>query len=1780
MKRKLLRFGLAALALIAALAPPASAQVELEPDDGSFVTEAAPAPVCERQLTANVVALDQVFFWNRLGAFQPHGMMYALERDVVHNSQTQSSSCSVPKVPLAAGQVQLRPGKRPRPLVLRMNVGDCLTIRFTNLLAPAPVDEEQPATRSASIHVQGLEYVSGITDSGLNVGLNPTGGVVASGQTTFYHLYARAEGAYLMYSGGAMVGGEADGGSIGAGLFGAINVQPRQTEWYRSQTTQADLALAITNGYPATSKYPVIDYGATYPAVNADCQPAGTPILGMLSSAYEVVHSDLTAIITGPNRGNLPAGAYPGTVPGIYPDRQEPYREFTIIFHDEIGAVQAFPHFRDELLQHTLHSVRDAFAINYGTGGAGAEVVANRLGVGPMHECIECKYEEFFLTSWAVGDPAMVVDVPANAPCTESDLKQGLNCAPTPGPKATRAYYPDDPSNVYHSYLNDNVKFRNLLAGSDDHHIFHLHAHQWLHSPNTVGSSYHDSQSIGQGSSYTYEITYGGSGNRNRTAGDSIFHCHFYPHFAQGMWSLWRVHDVLETGTRLDDARRPESTIGPGGSVIVQTRALPDAEIKTGTPIPALVPIPNLPMAINPAPVTLVDGDIDWTVPPVSNPGYPFFVPGKAGHRPPSPPRDILWDGGLRRHVLTDGTFIEQHTRLNFDKEILTAAASFLPEAGTPAEEAAMRFHARQSVVTPRPDGLPASQVFQLNGRPPAPGAPFAEPCPVAPATDACVQNLASCAVNQADRVYKAADVQMDVVLNKAGWHFPQQRLITLWEDVLPTLTAIRPPEPFFFRANSQECIEFQQVNLTPSVYVLDDFQVRTPTDIISQHIHLVKFDVLASDGGGNGWNYEDGTMASEEIQERITAIRAWNGCAGDLHGGDPDDGTDACPVVAAHPFFTPQGIDADCDGHDDWLGARTTVQRWWADPVQDTTSGPDRTLRTVFTHDHFGPSTHQQVGLYAGLIIEPTGSTWYQNETGVILGQGRDDGGPTSWQARIEGPESFREFLLEFSDFQLAYEPNTYGPLPAGQLQLSCPGRLGFADHPNAINPPAREAVGLPGLYAKIDYCPTNECDPDGPIAPELIGVGGPRVPCPEAISAADPGFGVVNYRSEPIALRVRDPLTNAQAGGQPGDLSFAYETRSDRADPLLNGVQSSYIPYPPLTNNLQPGDPFTPLMQVYEGDPVRIRTLVGGQEEEHTLHVHGIHWQYEPSDASSGFRAGQMMGISEAFNFEILRMPTLGFFGKAADFLYKPSNSNDFQWDGIWGLIRLFRDSTPTLPTLSANTDARGLTPEQEEGLFRQVTVESSDAQASKATAFPTTKPILCPPNAPIRSYEISAVAASQALPAGTLVYNSRTSSMKQVQHCGNDICQEECFETAGSFTGPLHDPTAIMFYRDSDLDPITGQVLPGIAIEPLVLRALPGECVQVTLSNLIDPNTYADMDGYSAVPMIVEGFNQNEIDPSLEVSLHPQLLAYDIRLADGSNVGINRATSGGFKQTVAPGETITYHWYAGRLTLDSAGNPVFQPIEFGAVPLSSADPIKHSNKGAVGALIIEPAGTLWTEDVLWNVTQNANVKTYASANISTQTQDLFRELVTILQDDVNLRYGNGTAIPNLDVSPNPTEAGQDGFNYRTEPIWFRAGWTPDSPLRFTRTFDQFHLALLDSFVGGQRPQTPIWTVSRRQPARVRVVHPAGDTQAQVYELTGHVWQEEPFNASSTVLGVKSTSNWEGSHPGTGPSVKLDVLLDSAGGPWGIEGEHLYRTYVSWAFDNGLWGLFYVRP
>jgi hypothetical protein len=1568
----------------------------------SATAAACPGGQNSKTLTANVVAIDQPIMFNRLGAQNVNYMMYALERDVVVSNKPSNSSSSgsgysdgkpITQIlyetdengdyvlddegrkaarGMLKGNVALRPDKRPRPLVLRVAAGDCLEVNLTNLLEPqanprngavnpnncqagAPgtdiIEEngrnacqnlmninDQVAGRQVSFHPLGLQLVGNIDDTGSNVGLNNSS-LVDTGQSATYTYFAESENAYMVYSRGQMLGGEASGGNVGVGLFGVVNVEPKGASFYRSQVTEEEMRLATkghTNapGKGFFDKQPIIDYEATYDDVEPWKSEGkdGLPVLNMVHND-EIVHSDINAIIVGPNAdGSFPQDTYPLESVGLrnpsLPNRLEAFREFTVVFHDEQAATQAFPlWFGHPVTGHTLHGVRDSFMINYGSGGIGSEIIANRLRVGPMWDCLNCAYEEFFLSSYTVGDPAMLVDVPANANlemCGPDELARskddlaagnvnecinpasiggvtsdGADPGAVHGIKATQAFYPDDPANIHHSYKRDFVKFRNLHAGPKEQHIFHLHNHQWLFNPNDDNSNYIDAQGIGPGSGYTYEINFWGGGNRNISAGDAIFHCHFYPHFAQGMWEHWRINDVYQTGTVLaatpedaagnlgyhvwdkegafDDTGKPIPDGKPdwalkSGLPALYARAYPDGEIIRGTPIPAVVPLPGV--ALPPMPgaevrvvpkTAVINGQVKeiGSVADViraegmSNPGYPFWIAGiehTVGQRSPTPPLDMLaspdedpttfdagdlaarctaetkdpddffidgngdekclwshpglvagaggWDGGLPRHALegylAGGLSLNIQNRLDFTKVIEKAKPIYYPEEGTDLEKIVMAFNAvpfyDSSILRKNQYGewidsktkLNGDPVrFQTNGQLPVPSAPFYEPC-----RDDQADLFLSGEPGQfwnadvnggyytsptptfgADdpRVYMGANIQIDAVLNKVGYHYPQQRIIALWEDVDDVIKKNKAPEPLVMRANSFDCVKYLHANLVPEYFELDDYQVRTPTDIIGQHIHLPKWDLVSNDGSGNGWNYEDGTLSPGMVRERIHAINKFVDTDPNTEAcDDPLEGDPVCLHEKIHPFFGP-GLN---DGAQNWIGARTTVQRWFTDPVVNTEL-VDRGLGLVFTHDHYGPSTHQQVGLYATILAQPYGSVWKHNETGEVM-YTRADGGPTSWQGIVEPvksmadltdeekaagvaglPESaepFREFYFEFGDFQHAYEAGTYvgisnqewGDLTATKnpvthspvtgdgniLHLTAigmdvvltdpiapPGQNGQGGaidagitFQTAINPsfrqePKDKADVFPDIARFPPWCPGTPVEGGVPVGPIV-----PR-PCAEAISADDVGLIGVNYRVEPVGLRVYDPKKRGpdnnlgtQAGGlnengidvpmQAGDLAFALQSRTDRAIPEMNvqpdgmtTIKGTKFPPPLNHGGLNPGDPFTPLLRAYPGDLVKIKIQAGSTEHEHNAIIHGVKWRQSGSAfgqaPNSGWRNAQNDGISEQFTFSLPVGSDPARIGTTTDYAYSVDASQDGWWTGVWGIMRTYD---------SEQTDANG--------------------------------------------------------------------------------------------------------------------------------------------------------------------------------------------------------------------------------------------------------------------------------------------------------------------------------------------------------------------------------------------------------------------------------------------------------------------------------------------------------
>jgi hypothetical protein len=331
--------------------------------------------------------------------------------------------------------------------VVRSVEGACLTVNFTNLLTdvanpnnaiddnPAPfqgtdavlINNNQVAGRCAGFHATGTE----IRDFGADPMANDASMVGANPGENTYHLYTPHEGAFIINSYGATVGSEANGGNLGLGMFGALNVQPKGARIYRSQMTEEEMRLA-TAGFTDLGQ-PIVNYEAVYPSDGGPWAAegkAGLPVVNMLYGPgcdtagwtnCELVHSDINAIIAGPDADGSwrsvcpdPDGTkgcpYPlesvGKVNPQIPNRLDAFREMTSQYHDEQTNTQVFPNwYNNPVMSHVLHGVGDAFMINYGSGGIGSEIIANRLHTGPMHDCTDCAYEEFFLASQTVGDP-------------------------------------------------------------------------------------------------------------------------------------------------------------------------------------------------------------------------------------------------------------------------------------------------------------------------------------------------------------------------------------------------------------------------------------------------------------------------------------------------------------------------------------------------------------------------------------------------------------------------------------------------------------------------------------------------------------------------------------------------------------------------------------------------------------------------------------------------------------------------------------------------------------------------------------------------------------------------------------------------------------------------------------------------------------------------------------------------------------------------------------------------------------------------------------------------------------------------------------------------------------------------------------------------------------------------------------------------------------------------------------------------------------------------------
>lgn len=310
--------------------------------------------------------------------------------------------------------------------------------------------------------------------------------------------------------------------------------------------------------------------------------------------------------------------------------------------------------------------------------------------------------------------------------------------------------------------------------------------------------------------------------------------------------------------------------------------------------------------------------------------------------------------------------------------------------------------------------------------------------------------------------------------------------------------------------------------------------------------------------------------------------------------------------------------------------------------------------------------------------------------------------------------------------------------------------------------------------------------------------------------------------------------------------------------------------------------------------------------------------------------------------------------------------------------------------------------------------------------------------------------------------------------------------------------HDPDGLIFVPLEDVDLVlAGKYTP----KPLILRANVGDWLEVTLYNV----------------------------------WNPQFLQYDPVCDSGINVGYNSK-----EQTVGIGESKRYFWKADR--------------EYGACILQSfGDMRNHRYHGLFGAVIVEPAGSVWYE----NFTRKKNPFA-EQAVITAPGVESFREYVLFIQNGIRLLDAQGNLIQTAAAdSEEPVDAedtGEKGYNYRSERFANRLS-------RDKRVWKVF-----SSKIHGD-PATPVWKAYSGDRVIFRAMMPADKPRNVSLTVHGHLWREQPRDSLSREIPLQG-----------GISIGNRFDMELKGGA-ADPGDYLYRSgSFGWDVESGMWGIFRV--
>ena len=924
-----------------------------------------------------------------------------------------------------------------------------------------------------------------------------------------------------------------------------------------------------------------------------------------------------------------------------------------------------------------------------------------------------------------------------------------------------------DPSTpIPRSYLGDPAKWRLVHGGSEVFHSHHLHggAIRWRRQdklkqdlslfgtnnfalasggpiknpPIQTTSDRVDVQTIGP--SETHDLTIECcSGGCQLTAGDFLYHCHIPHHYVAGMWAFWRTYNTLQDG--------PAST-----DVMTPLAELPDRKGKMKPAVDSTQLVgktmkwygKNFQITADGGDPTKgiysIDEWVEAQLPPQGKPGKKDEEKAQIDAYDAS-----VWDWAKEK--------VDGNTQYRGEPETAIIWPKYRPGISPTSEKPGER----PLLLFDQDTGKRAWPHMKphFGKRPPfSPDhnpAPFLEPIrrnedgsrstKVAQPGENGPWSLSPRETAKSQvKQFNVHAIKLPIELSKAegngeGHLAPivdeHGQIYVLHEEEEGIRADNDKRIPLVLRMNVHDTADVILTNEIP------DFRDNLHSSKVNMHIHFVQFDTQASDGVITGMSYEQSVRPFTMLEDDD---EGFGKPQNEPLTADAAAGATRISLRSSEPFHVGIliGIGMDQVG-------KTEIRRITA------IEGNDLVLGEPLEHAHVS-------GEIAS--VEFVRYRWYADS----------DFGITYWHDHAYGLTSWGHGLFGCTVIEpkgsTYHDPETGEEVRSGSIvdihtneAVSSTVRGSFREFVMQLqdsNPRTSNRIVSQTVFEKPN---------EGQTVPEYINKVGDK----DSWSLMDTPFRYL-------------------AGGE----RTSGSSWGLRVEPLNRRLAVNSDPSK-LFSSATHGDPDTPMLRAYLGDPVVLRLLDHAGNEMHTVSVNGHAFPLERYAADSRMRSSVHLGIAERYDLVIPEAG--GPQQQSGDYLYYSGRPSHFG-EGLWGIIRVADEKQDSLQTLPGHEEI----PKSAEKFY--------------------------PDDAPIKTFNVSAVDMPMDL---------------------NPLIDGPSINVEGTNRSILtENATGKCYVLDEELDDVNK----GKHFHPLTLRVNMGDVIKINLTNRLKEGRasfHADMLAY---------------------------------------------------------------------------------------------------------------------------------------------------------------------------------------------------------------------------------------------------------------------------------------------------------------------------------------------